>query len=86
MDLVSSTQGLTNAQMFTAKVLGLQANKVTCKTKRIGGGFGGKDTISTLLCGAVAVAANKLGRPVRCIIDRDDDMKFSGEENVILHY
>ena len=76
--MISSTQALTTSQMLAAKALGVQANKICCKAKRIGGGFGGKETKSCILSAAVAVAANKLLRPVRCVLDRDDDMKYSG--------
>ncbi|KAF0046337.1 hypothetical protein F2P81_002866 [Scophthalmus maximus] len=48
------------------------------KTQRMGGGFGGKESRSTVLSTVVAVAANKLKRPVRCMLDRDEDMLVTG--------
>ena len=42
--------------------------------KRMGGGFGGKESRSVPLSAVVAVAAAKTGRPVRLMLDRDEDM------------
>lgn len=44
----------------------------------MGGGFGGKETRSAPLTCALAVAAVKTNRPVRCMLDRDEDMILSG--------
>nr|XP_020445351.1 xanthine dehydrogenase/oxidase-like [Monopterus albus] len=44
----------------------------------MGGGFGGKASRPTMLSTVVAVAANKLKRPVRCMLDRDEDMLITG--------
>ena len=63
---------------YVAKVLGVPAAKVVCKVKRMGGGFGGKETRSVPLALAVAVAAAKLNRPVKLMLDRDEDMCTSG--------
>ena len=76
--MISSTQALTTCQLLTAQALGIQANRIACKVKRIGGGFGGKETRSCVLSAAVSVAANKMLRPVRCVLDIDEDMKHSG--------
>ena len=78
IELISSTQALTTSQILAAKALGIQSNKIMCRAKRLGGGFGGKETRSCVLSAAVAVAANKLMRPVRFVMDRDDDMKHTG--------
>ncbi|XP_069471537.1 aldehyde oxidase 1-like [Ambystoma mexicanum] len=74
MDVYVSTQNPANAQQLVCKVLGVPSNRVSCHTKRIGGGFGGKLTKPAPLACATAVAANKIGRPVRCILERDVDM------------
>ena len=52
--------------------------------KRLGGGFGGKETRSIQLAGICAVAANKLKRPVRCMLNRDEDMMTSGQRHPFL--
>lgn len=46
-------------QKVIAEVLGIQSNRVVCRVKRMGGGFGGKETRSVVLCIPVAVAAYK---------------------------
>lgn len=56
----SSTQAPSDLQEMVAKTLGIDYNRVVCKTKRIGGGFGGKETRSCFLAVPVAVAANKV--------------------------
>lgn len=84
MTLISSTQNPTHVQDVIAEVLGVPSNRVICKIKRLGGGFGGKETRSIALAAAVAVAARRSGRPVRCILDRDEDMMFKGGRHPFL--
>lgn len=57
---------------------GLSASRVVCKVKRLGGGFGGKESRTELVALPVALAAYRLGRPVRCMLDRDEDMAITG--------
>ncbi len=52
--------------------------------KRLGGGFGGKETRSIQLAGICAVAAKKTNRPVRCMLNRDEDMMTSGQRHPFL--
>lgn len=54
--------------------------------KRLGGGFGGKETRSIQLTGICALAAKKTGRPVRCMLNRDEDMITSGQRHPFLAY
>ena len=54
------------------------------KVKRLGGGFGGKETRSIQLSGICAVAAKKTKRPVRCMLNRDDDISTSGQRHPFL--
>lgn len=56
-------------------------SKVVCKTKRIGGGFGGKETRSAFIAAAAAVPSYLLGRPVKITIDRDVDMMITGQRH-----
>jgi len=74
----ASTQNPTLTQMTVASVLGVGAHRVVVKVKRMGGGFGGKESRSVPLTAAVAVAAKATGRPVRLMLDRDEDMITSG--------
>ncbi|XP_070813717.1 xanthine dehydrogenase/oxidase [Chaetodon trifascialis] len=78
MELFVSTQAASKTQSLVAKVLGVPANRVVVRVKRMGGGFGGKESRTTILSTVVAVAANKLKRPVRCMLDRDEDMLITG--------
>ena len=79
--IISSTQGPTQVQRASAKVLGLPMNKVEVDVTRIGGGFGGKeDQASTWGCIA-ALAAYKLKRPVKVILSRQDDMRMTGKRH-----
>ena len=60
MVLYSSTQAPCDTQMIVATALGIPYNRVVCNTKRIGGGFGGKETRASFLAALVAVTANKV--------------------------
>ena len=63
---------------------GVQANKIVSKVKRLGGGFGGKETRSIQLSGICATAAKKVQRPVRCMLNRDEDIVTSGQRHPFL--
>lgn len=71
-------------QTYVARVTGVAANKIVAKVKRLGGGFGGKETRSMQLACIVAVAAKKTGRPVRCMLNRDEDVLTSGQRHPFL--
>ncbi|KAE8998027.1 Xanthine dehydrogenase [Phytophthora fragariae] len=78
MKIISSTQAATKAQMLTARVLGINSNRITSTTKRIGGGFGGKETRTAFVTCAAAVAAHVMKRPVKCLLERHVDMLTTG--------
>jgi xanthine dehydrogenase/oxidase len=84
MEVFSSTQNPTETQVYIAQVTGVALNKIVCRVKRLGGGFGGKETRSIQLAGICAVAANKLKRPVRSMLNRDEDMITSGQRHPFL--
>lgn len=71
-------QWLVCLQMALAKLLDVPAHNVVVKVKRIGGGFGGKESRSHLPSMMTAVAARKFRRPVRCIFNRKDDTLING--------
>lgn len=73
-----------NRQTYVAQVTGVAANKVVTRVKRLGGGFGGKETRSIQLAGICATAANKTRRPVRCMLNRDEDIVTSGQRHPFL--
>ncbi|NXD62564.1 AOXB oxidase, partial [Eolophus roseicapillus] len=78
MDVYVSTQHVTDVQELVASALNLQANKIMCHVKRVGGAFGGKITKPSLFAVVAAVAANKTGRPVRFALERNMDMLITG--------
>ncbi|KAI9717051.1 MAG: hypothetical protein M1812_004986 [Candelaria pacifica] len=84
IEIYSSTQNPTETQSYVAQVTGVAANKVVSKVKRLGGGFGGKETRSIQLSGICATAARKTKRPVRCMLNRDEDMITSGQRHPFL--
>lgn len=54
------------------------------RVKRLGGGFGGKETRSVQLAAICAVAAKKTKKAVRCMLNRDEDMLMSGQRHPFL--
>ncbi len=77
----SSTQHPSEVQHMVALVLGTASNAVTINVRRMGGGFGGKETQPNLFAAVAAVAAKKYGRPVKLRPDRDDDMIATGKRH-----
>ena len=76
-----STQHPSEVQHNIAHVLGRPANAVTVECRRMGGGFGGKETQASQWAAIAALAAVKLQRPVKCRLDRDDDMIATGKRH-----
>ncbi len=77
----SSTQHPSEAQHMVAHVLGVPSNAVTVNVRRMGGGFGGKETQMNLFCAVAAVAAKKWNVAVKIRPDRDDDMTATGKRH-----
>lgn len=77
LEVISSTQHPSENQKLIAHITGLPASKVVVKTKRMGGGFGGKESRTNVSGLPVALAAYILGRPVRIMLDRDEDMAIT---------
>lgn len=71
-------------QKYVSHVLGIPMSKVVCKTKRIGGGFGGKETRSAFIAAAAAIPAYLLNQPVKITLDRDTDMMITGQRHSFL--
>jgi xanthine dehydrogenase large subunit len=76
-----STQHPSEMQHVVAHALGLQAHRVQVQCRRMGGGFGGKESQSAPFACIAAVAARKLGRPVKLRLDRDDDFLITGRRH-----
>ncbi|KAA9010430.1 xanthine dehydrogenase molybdopterin binding subunit [Histidinibacterium aquaticum] len=81
MVVQSSTQHPTEIQHKVADALGLPMHAVRVETRRMGGGFGGKESQGNALAVACAVAAQKTGRPCKMRYDRDDDMIVTGKRH-----
>ncbi|SDE00925.1 xanthine dehydrogenase molybdopterin binding subunit [Paraburkholderia lycopersici] len=77
----SSTQHPSEMQQVIAHLLGWPAHRVTCECRRMGGGFGGKESQSALFACVAALAAHKLQRPVKLRADRDDDFMITGKRH-----
>ncbi|TNE64306.1 MAG: xanthine dehydrogenase molybdopterin binding subunit [Alphaproteobacteria bacterium] len=77
----SSTQHPSEVQHLVAHVLGRPTNAVTVEVRRMGGGFGGKETHPAMFAAMAALAAVKTGRPAKLRLDRDDDMVMTGKRH-----
>ncbi len=84
MLVFSSTQHPSEVQKMTARLLDRPINAVTVEVRRMGGGFGGKETQPAIVAGIAAVLARKAGRPVKLRLDRDDDMMMTGKRHDFL--
>ena len=77
----SSTQHPTEIQHKVAEALGVPMHAVRVETRRMGGGFGGKESQGNALAVACAVAAWLTGKPCKMRYDRDDDMMITGKRH-----
>nr|AAA29022.1 xanthine dehydrogenase (Xdh) [Drosophila pseudoobscura] len=84
LELFCSTQHPSEVQKLVAHVTTLPAHRVVCRAKRLGGGFGGKESRGISVALPVALAAYRLRRPVRCMLDRDEDMLITGTRHPFL--
>ena len=81
MTVFVSTQHPSEVQHMVGAVLGVGSHAVTVEVRRMGGGFGGKETQANLFACVAAIAARKLKRPVKLRPDRDDDMAITGKRH-----
>jgi xanthine dehydrogenase large subunit len=81
MTIHSSTQNPTEIQALTAHCLGLRQNQVVCVCRRMGGGFGGKETQAALPAVLAALVAFKTRRPARMVLASDLDMQITGKRH-----
>jgi len=77
----TSTQHPTETQHILARVLACPDAAVTVEVRRMGGGFGGKETQSVQWAAMAALAALKTRRPAKIRLDRDDDMVMTGKRH-----
>lgn len=81
MHIISSTQHPTEIQHKVAHALHLPMSAVRVEMRRMGGGFGGKESQGNALAVACAVAAHATGKPCKMRYDRDDDMVITGKRH-----
>ena len=77
----TSTQHPSEVQHMVAHVLNIPSNAVVVQVRRMGGGFGGKESQMNVFCVTAALAAKKLKRPVKIRPDRDDDFQITGKRH-----
>jgi xanthine dehydrogenase large subunit len=80
----SSTQHPTEVQHIAARVLGCDYSRVTVHCRRMGGGFGGKESNASWVGAAAALAARATGRPVKLRLARKADMAATGKRHPFL--
>ncbi|RKP59232.1 xanthine dehydrogenase molybdopterin binding subunit [Pararobbsia silviterrae] len=81
MHVWCSTQHPSEMQHVVAHLLDLPSHAVLVECRRMGGGFGGKESQSALFAGAAALCARHLRRPVKLRADRDDDFMITGKRH-----
>ncbi len=81
IEIHSSSQHPTEVQHLVAEALGLRHHQVVCVVKRMGGAFGGKESQAAPFAVFAALVAQKLNRPARIILTKDDDMIMTGKRN-----
>ncbi|MEM5476529.1 xanthine dehydrogenase molybdopterin binding subunit [Pacificibacter sp. AS14] len=77
----SSTQHPTEIQHKVAHALHIPMHAVRVETRRMGGGFGGKESQGNWLAISCAIAARDTGQPCKMRYDRDDDMMVTGKRH-----
>ncbi|HLX29989.1 MAG TPA: xanthine dehydrogenase molybdopterin binding subunit [Casimicrobiaceae bacterium] len=85
IELHVSTQHPGEVQLLVARALGLAVHDVVVSCRRMGGGFGGKETQMTLFACVAALLARRTGRAVKLRLDRDDDMRATGKRHAFEH-
>ena len=81
MHVISSTQHPTEIQHKVADAIGVPMHAVRVETRRMGGGFGGKESQGNALAVGCAIAARLTGKPCKMRYDRDDDMIITGKRH-----
>ncbi len=81
MQVYSSTQHPTEVQHVVAKMLNVSDAMVTCECRRMGGGFGGKESQAAQWAALAALAARITKQPAKCRLDRDDVMIMTGKRH-----
>lgn len=86
IEVHASAQHPTEVQHVVAKGLGLKHHQVVCVVKRMGGGFGGKESQASHFAALTALVAHKTKHPSRLVLDRDTDMTCTGKRHGFRNY
>lgn len=81
MHIHSSTQHPSEVQHCVARILGVSEARVVCEVRRMGGGFGGKESQATQWAALAALAAHHTGKPCKIRLDRDEDFVLTGKRH-----
>lgn len=81
IQIYCATQNLPGIQGSVSRMLNIPLNKVTCKVKRVGGAFGGKELSPFFAAAPAALAAFKTKLAVRCVLPRSTDMVVTGKRH-----
>ena len=81
MTVYASTQDPTETQHIVARILGVPDAFVTVETRRMGGGFGGKESQACAWAAIAALGARVTGKPCKVRLDRDDDFMLTGKRH-----
>ena len=84
MRVISSTQHPSEVQHIVCRLLGVPYAAITVEVRRMGGGFGGKESQASQIAGMAAVLARLSRRPVRLRLSRDVDMMMTGKRHDVL--
>ena len=79
--LISATQSPTTVQRTVARILGVEINNIEVDVLRLGGAFGGKEDQATHWAVMAALAAHKLNKPVKLVLNRMDDIRMTGKRH-----
>jgi len=83
IEVHSSSQHSTETQHVVSHALGVPMHMVSCMVKRMGGGFGGKESQPAAFASYAALVAKKLNKPARIILTKDEDMKMTGKRHPV---
>lgn len=81
VEVHASSQHPSETQRVVAETLGIPLHHVVCVVKRMGGGFGGKESQGAPIAGYAALAATRLNRAARLVITKDQDMMLTGKRH-----
>jgi xanthine dehydrogenase large subunit len=86
MHVYTSTQHPGEVQHMVAHALGVAAHDVVVECRRMGGGFGGKETQMSLFACVAAIVARRTGRAAKLRLYRDDDMRSTGKRHAFAYH